>query len=227
MKVVFWDFEGTLVYSNPLWSNSVYNALKLVCPDTEVTFNDIRVCMASGFTWHTPDEDYSAITNEKWWQHMNLYFYNCYVKLGVSEETAKQAAEKIRIIIKKKENYTLYPDAVEILQALKNKDIKNVLLSNNYPDLCDVLKALEIYDLFDDFVLSAVVGYDKPRKEIFEIAKKVYPDADEYYMVGDSISADILGGKKAGFKTVLVHQGFNEQADYCFDNLIELKEILR
>ena len=65
MKVVFWDFEGTLVYSNPLWSNSVYNALKLVCPDTEVTFNDIRVCMASGFTWHTPDEDYSLLRKKK------------------------------------------------------------------------------------------------------------------------------------------------------------------
>ncbi|MDE7124064.1 MAG: hypothetical protein K2N83_01070, partial [Eubacterium sp.] len=105
MIVVFWDFDGTLVYSNPLWSKSVYEALKNVCSDTLVTFNEIRVCMASGFTWHTPDEDYSEIINDKWWQHMNHYFYNIYIKLGVPEDKAKRAVAQIRNIIKRKENY--------------------------------------------------------------------------------------------------------------------------
>lgn len=219
MKIVFWDFDGTIVYSNPLWSNSVYNALKSVCSDTTVAFNEIRACMATGFTWHMPEKDFTAVTNEKWWQYMNNYFYNCYISLGVPRNLAKKATVSIREIIKSKENYRLYSDAVYTIKALKDKGIKNVILSNNYPDLCDVLKALGIYDLFDNFVISAVEGYDKPRKEIFDIAKKLYPNAEEYYMVGDSINADIIGGNNAGIKTVLVHNGFNEQADYCFDDL--------
>ena len=225
MKVIFWDFDGTLVYSNPLWSNSVYNALKSVYNDTTVTFNEIRACMATGFTWHTPEKDFTAFTNEKWWQYMNHYFYNCYISLNVPQNIAEQATEKIRDFIKRKENYQLYSDACSTLKKLKDKGVKNVILSNNYPDLCDVLKKLDIYDLFDDFVISAVVGYDKPRKEIFEIAKSLYPNAKEYYMVGDSVKADIIGGNNAGFKSILVHKGFDEQADYCFDDLSSILDL--
>lgn len=225
MKVIFWDFDGTLVYSNPLWSNSVFNALKSVCCNTTVTFNEIRALMASGFTWHTPNENYSEITNEKWWQHMNTYFYNCYISLAVPHSIAKQATVRIREFIKRKENYALYSDAVSTLQELKSKGIKNVVLSNNYPDLCDVLKELGIYDLFDDFVISALEGFDKPRKEIFGAARKLYPNANEYYMVGDSMNADIIGGNQAGFKTILVHKGFNEQADYCFEDLQAITDL--
>lgn len=47
MAIIFWDFDGTLAYSNPLWSNTVYNSLKEVEPNTNVAFNEIRKCMAS------------------------------------------------------------------------------------------------------------------------------------------------------------------------------------
>ncbi|MDE6723142.1 MAG: HAD family hydrolase, partial [Eubacterium sp.] len=200
-------------------SNSVYNALKSVCSNTTVTFDKVRTCMATGFTWHTPEKDFTALTNEKWWQYMNNYFYNCYISLDVSQNIAEQATAKIRYLIKRKENYQLYSDACSTLEKLKDIGVKNVILSNNYPDLCDVLKALDIYDFFDNYVISSVEGYDKPRKELFEIAKSLYPDAAECYMVGDSINADIIGGNNAGFTTILVHNGFNENADYCFDDL--------
>ncbi len=49
MKVVFWDFDGTLVYSNPLWSGSVYKALKDTDSGTKICFEDIRKHMAYGF----------------------------------------------------------------------------------------------------------------------------------------------------------------------------------
>lgn len=225
MKVVFWDFDGTLVYSNPLWSNSVYNALKSADSNTAVTFREIRAFMASGFTWHTPNENYTEFINDKWWQYMNHYFYSCYIRLGVPDDKAKTATRRIRNEIKRKENYILYSDTVFTLKELKSKGIINVILSNNYPDLCDVLKELDIYDLFEAFVISGTVGYDKPRKEIFELAKNLYPNADEYYMVGDSVNADIIGGHCAGLKTILVHKGFHEKADYCFDDLKSIVEL--
>ena len=84
---------------------------------------------------------------------------------------------------------------------------------------------LDIYDLFDDFVISAVEGYDKPRKEIFEIAKNLYPNADAYYMVGDSVNADIIGGNNADITTILVHKGYDEQANYCFDVLKDIVDL--
>ncbi len=225
MKVVFWDFDGTLVYSGSLWSSSVFTALRQETGEKyQIEFSDIRNCMAFGFTWHTPEEDYTDIKGEKWWDFMNRHFFNSYVSLGVSKQDAVRAAERVRGIIKQKENYNLYPDTVSTLRCLRNKGVINVLLSNNYPDLTDVLKELDLIKYFDSIVISANVGFDKPRKEIFDIAKKPYPNA-EYLMVGDNVIADISGGKSASMKTVLVHKGFDKSADYCFDNLSPICEL--
>lgn len=88
MAIIFWDFDGTLVYSNPLWSTTVFNSLKEVAPNTDVKFTDIRKCMATGFTWHTPDEDYSNLIGDKWWEFMNRKISDDYISLGVDADVA-------------------------------------------------------------------------------------------------------------------------------------------
>lgn len=221
MLVIFWDFDGTLVHSTHLWSSSVYNALKQTDCNTTVEFGDIRKCMAVGFTWHTPDRDYSKMTGEKWWDFMIDKIRNDYLSLGVDEKTAVIASAKVPDIIKKLENYILYDDTVKTLKKSIQKGNTNVVLSNNYPDLIDVLDGLDLSKYFDDVFVSAQIGYDKPRKEFFEYAKSKYPN-ENYIMIGDSVSADIIGGKNAGMTTVLVHNGYNAEADFCFENLKDI-----
>lgn len=221
MAIIFWDFDGTLVFSNPLWSTTVFNSLKEVVPNTDVEFTDIRKCMATGFTWHTADEDYSDLIGDKWWEFMNRKIADDYISLGVEADVAEKAAALVRINIKRVESYTLYPDAVEVLERSLKMGHKNVLLSNNYPDLVEVLDKLDLTKYFDNIIVSANYGYDKPRKELFDIAKSLYPN-EEYIMVGDSVTADIVGGNNAGMKTVLVHKGYDDKADICYENLIDL-----
>ena len=219
--VLFWDFDGTLVNSNPLWSNSVYQAIKMVDCNVSVSFDDVRKCMANGFTWHMPDEDFSFLIDDKWWEYMNRKFFDDYISLGVDAVYANEAVKNIRAIIKKVENYTLYDDAVDVLKmSIQNNNI-NVLLSNNYPDLNELISELGLSEYFDRIIVSAKVGYDKPRKEIFDIAKSYYPN-EKYIMIGDNVSADIVGGKIVGMTTILVHNGFCDEADYCFDNLLDI-----
>lgn len=226
MAILFWDFDGTLVHSTPLWSNSVFTALKTVDKNTSVAFSDLRSCMASGFTWHTPNEDYRSLTGDKWWEFMNVKIKGDYIYLGVDPDAADKASKMVRRIIKEKDNYKLYPDTIPTLKAVINKGHKNVILSNNYPDLTDVLKKLHLDTYFDNYIISAMVGYDKPRTEIFEIAKGLYPNDTDFIMIGDNPHADIIGGKNAGMKTILVHNEKNNTADYCFDNLQSILEIL-
>lgn len=221
MAVVFWDFDGTLVYSTPLWSNSVYSALKSVDCDTSVEFSDLRNCMATGFTWHTPENDYSEMTGEKWWDFMINKICNDYISLGVNGEDAQIAASRVPDIIKNTDNYILFDDTVSVLEKTIEKGYKNVLLSNNYPDLSDVVDQLGLSEYFDDIIVSSQIGYDKPRKEIFDYAKSKYPN-EQYIMIGDNVIADIAGGNNAGMKTVLIHRGFNSSADICCDNLSDI-----
>ena len=225
MAIIFWDFDGTLVYSNPLWSTTVFNSLKEVNPNIDVKFTDIRKCMATGFTWHTPDEDYSNLIGDKWWEFMNRKISDDYISLGVDADVAQKAASLVRKNIKNVESYTLYPNTFEALEKSLKMGHKNVLLSNNYPDLIEVLDKLELTKYFDRIIVSANYGYDKPRKELFDIAKSLYPN-EEYIMVGDSITADIVGGNNAGMKTVLVHKGYEEKADFCTENLTEIFEFI-
>lgn len=227
MSIVYWDFDGTLVWSEHLWSSSVFRALNEANSENGVAFNDIRKCMATGFTWHTPENDYTAFKNERWWDLMNEHIYKSYLSLGIDKVTAHTAAQKVRKIIKNRENFNLYPDAVSTLQELKNRGHKNIILSNNFPDLYEVIEKIGLEKYFDGFVISAVEGYDKPRKELFDIAKSFNKNNEPMYMVGDSIKADIIGGNNAGMTTVYVHNGFCAQADYCFETLNELLGIIK
>ncbi len=225
MSIFCWDFDGTLAYSVHLWSSSVFRALNETVADHNVTFQDIRRCNASGFTWHTPEQDFTAFVGDKWWGVMNAHFYRSFLSLGISEPDAKTASEKVRDIIMQPSNYNLFDDTVDVLKKAKEKGHTNIILSNNYPELQCVTDALDITRYFDNMVISGLVGYDKPRQEIFDIAKSLYKN-ENYVMIGDNPIADILGGKAAGMTTVLVHKGFDKNADYCFDNLLDICSIM-
>lgn len=225
MIVLCWDFDGTLTYSDPLWTNSVYHALKMTDPYTPVSFQDIRPFMASGFPWHTPDSDYRKTINDHWWHHMNHYFFQVYQSLGVSDSVAALSCKKIRSIIRQAKNYRLYEDALSTLQQTSGK-CQNIILSNNHPDLREVIHALGLSPFFQDYIISAEIGYDKPRPEIFQLARSRYPHGTRFIMIGDSIHADIIGGKNARMETILVHKGYCEQADYCCEQLEEIPKIL-
>ena len=225
MSVFCWDFDGTLAYSDHLWSNSVFRALNETVENHSVTFADIRRCNQTGYTWHTPERDFTAFVGEKWWELMNAHFYNSFISLGINEKKAKTASEKVRGIIMLPENYFLFDDTLAVLEAAKEKGHTNIILSNNYPELETITDFLGITKYFDRLVVSGLVGYDKPRKEIFDIAKSFYKD-ENFVMIGDNPTADILGGKSAGMTTVLVHKGFDPNADYCFDNLTDIISIM-
>ena len=226
MKVFCWDFDGTITHSKSLWSRSVFEALKSVMPQIDDSFFPrIRAHMQSGFPWDTPDDDDCCCKDDAWWEFMEKHFTKSYIKCGVAPETAEIASKKVHSLIRQTSRYTLYHDAVETLQEVRARGAINLLLSNNYPDLDEVIEELGLTPYFDDMIISGKVGYNKPRREIFELAKQKFPDA-EYYMIGDNLTADILGGKQSGMTTVLVHKGFSDQADYCFDNLISVLSLI-
>lgn len=227
MSIIYWDFDGTLVKSNHLWSSSVFKVLNETVPNNKTQFNQIRQYMKKGFTWNSPFEDYSHLKGEKWWDFMNDYFLKSFLSMGYDKSTAETATGKIRKIITSPENYELYDDAVVTLETLKNSGYKNIILSNNYPELYETIKNLGIDKYFDGFVVSAVEGYDKPRRELFDIAKSLNRDNEKMFMIGDNEFADIKGGNKAGMTTVFVHAGYSCAANYCADKLIEIIDIVK
>lgn len=225
-KALFWDFDGTLVYSNHMWSETVYQVLKNNVPGCMAGYEDIRPFVRTCFTWHTPDEDYSQVTGDKWWTLMFERFSRVYTQFSVEQAAADELALMIKPEILNIKNYRLYSDSVETLRKAIEMGYSNYIISNNYPELEQTIAGLGLSAYFSDIIVSAKVGYDKPRKEIFDHALNVARNPEKCLMIGDNVFADVYGAKLAGIKSVLVHSNEESGADFAFDDLIQIRKIL-
>ena len=230
MSVVFWDFDGTLADSVSLWPRSGYEALRLTDESALPDFMEFKKLLLYGegcrFPWRSPEADHTRHANENFWPWMNGWYAECYMRLGVNRHTAEAAAGKVAGILARAENYTLYPDVIKTLSAVRAMGHTNSMISNNYPELPDVMRDLGILEYIEQPTVSGREGYDKPRRELFDIAKARFP-GEKYYMVGDNPIADAQGGRAAGMTSILVHAPASENADYCFDDLWSVAELLR
>jgi putative hydrolase of the HAD superfamily len=92
--------------------------------------------------------------------------------------------------------WTPYPDAVEVLRALRERGIPVALLSNIGWDPRPVLRAHGVEPYLDALVLSFEQGVEKPDPRIFRIACERLGSAPQnVLMVGDDRTAD--GGAQA------------------------------
>jgi HAD superfamily hydrolase (TIGR01509 family) len=84
-----------------------------------------------------------------------------------------------------------YPDAIEVLSALRDRGVPVALLSNIGWDARPVLRSHGAYPLLDALVLSFEEGVQKPDPRIFHIAcERLGLAPQEVLMVGDSEEAD-------------------------------------
>lgn len=95
------------------------------------------------------------------------------------------------------------------------------------------IQSADLSKYFEGIYISEDVGFDKPSEEYFRFCFAQIPDfrKEETVIVGDSITADIQGGKNAGIRTVWFNP---EQApnrsdiipDYEIQNLKDLEGLL-
>lgn len=123
-------------------------------------------------------------------------------------------------------NYKLYDDTEETLKKCIEMGYKNYLITNNYPEIINVLKQMDIAQYFQDFIVSSHIGYEKPRGEFFDYARKTANNPDIVCVIGDNPVADIKGGNDAGFTTFAVHECKDSDADYYLENLSEIFQYL-
>lgn len=100
----------------------------------------------------------------------------------------------------------LRPRVKEMLQALKDKGLKLGIISNTAAmyQVFDILKEYGIRDFFQDVTLSSVTGLRKPLVDIFQIAiHQLQSEPEECVYVGDTVSRDIIGAKRANFAAAI------------------------
>lgn len=119
-----------------------------------------------------------------------------------------------------------YSDAHIVLGTLKERGYRCYLISNNFPEMEPLLKALGLWSFFDGMVVSGQLGYDKPHPAIFRQALSVAGHPAVPVMTGDNPRDDMEGAKRQGFVTVQVNRPPRGQlADYWCDDLSGLLEL--
>ena len=97
---------------------------------------------------------------------------------------------------------SLRPRVAEMLEGLKKRGLKLSIISNTAAlyQVFAVLKEYGIRDYFQDVTLSSVTGFRKPAPDIFRVAlNQIQSRPEECVYVGDTVSRDIIGSKRAGF----------------------------
>lgn len=111
----------------------------------------------------------------------------------------------------------LRPGVKEMLDALQARGYRLGVISNN-ASLYNVFNVLEEYGIrhyMQDVTVSSVTGYRKPHPEIFRISmRQMCCKPSECVYMGDTVSRDIIGAKRAGFgKAVQIYSFLSARKD--------------
>lgn len=109
-------------------------------------------------------------------------------------------------------NRSLRAHAAEMLKGLKEDLGLRVTVVSNTASLFQVFSTLTQYGVrqyFDEITLSSIVGYRKPHLNIFRIAcAQIDLEPSECAFVGDTLSRDVVGPRRAGFGRVFKINSF-------------------
>jgi HAD superfamily hydrolase (TIGR01549 family) len=93
------------------------------------------------------------------------------------------------------------------LRKLRSLDWKIAVVTNGPPSQMRKLEVASLIDEVDAVCISGVLGVSKPEAGIFEEAAKRCGRPLDGWMIGDSPSADIVGGHLVGLRTIWMNHG--------------------
>lgn len=208
LRVVFFDMGDTLVTMQPGWDalfTRVARAHGVVVDEDAVkrayTAVFARLDRDPALATYEASADYDA----RYWRGVNGAVLR---EAGVPPDVPLlNVLVALHRAFDDPTHYTLYPDAVPTLHALRDDGYRLGLISNwswHLPALC---AGLGLAPFFDPIITSARLGANKPHRAIFGHALAVMGvSAAEAIHVGDSPSADVAGARAAGMRAVLVNR---------------------
>ena len=215
--VIFWDFDGTLVRSNQSFLSSLLRAFE--AQELPMDRDVAQAFLQKSCSWYFPGNLFEDRTGEAWWEDLLGKVRTFSADHHVPEEKIPGILTAFREHVISYP-YALYEDAVSTLRACREAGGKNFILSNNFPELRQIIVNLGLSPYLSDVFLSSELGAEKPNPLIFKKALALAGMPSAAFMVGDNPIADIKGARQAGLKTVLVHR--DGQADFVLPSLQQI-----
>jgi putative hydrolase of the HAD superfamily len=157
------------------------------------------------------------------WKRMSMTLLE--FKNGDESLARRMGVEFLNILPTKK---ALFPDTVEVLEYLTEKNYKLHLITNGFEKTQHhKLKTAGIESFFLEVITSEGSNSLKPHPGIFEYALiKTGAEKIESIMIGDTPDVDIIGAREAGIDQVYVnHTGSEDPVEATF-TVYSLKELM-
>ena len=214
IEAVVFDMGGTLEelsYDETLRQEAtrdlrgVLQGLEL---DPGLSLPDLHAALFSGIeayqAWRAETE--VELPPERVWAEYILANY------GLCNERLVAAADELALFY---ETHfyarSLRPEAPAVLEALHQKGFRLAIISNTLSRRLVPSKLADygIAHYFDPVVTSATLGWRKPNSRLFDEAARLMqlpPQACAY--IGDTVSRDVIGARRAGYGLVLQIKSF-------------------
>ncbi len=221
LPFIFFDVGETLLHAPPSWHAVVAE----VCAQRGRPVPAELIAAAEPAVWRAvragPHDlpqrwTLSREASQRFW----LWVYDrVLAEAGLSEAERAGLAEACLERFLHHDTWHLFPDALPVIRQLHAQGYRMGIISNWEDWLEAVLVKREIASYFDPVVISGAVGYEKPDREIFELALSragVVPR--DAIHIGDNPEADVAGARAAGITPVLLDRSgrFDSAALDCY-----------
>lgn len=133
------------------------------------------------------------------------YWADGFRHIGVSDADAVRFASELLDPTHGGNYQKVFDDVVPALEQLKAQGKRMGIISNFSPNCESLLRQLGLAHYFDFFIVSGIIGIEKPDPRIFEAAiAAAGKPASELVYVGDSIHHDVEGANGVDMAAVLI-----------------------
>lgn len=229
------DVNGTLLgYEDP-WGFEKRYANAIVEYDVQATPEEVRAAiMPLVKQFMEIKNSRQRASSDEQYRMTFTWFYasilqgldkeNKAAKYGSYQEIAEQLYERFII----REGFMPpYDEVPATLKQMKELGLRLGVLSN-YPTLLeDILKRHGIHHYFDFFVVSSMVGMEKPDPRIFALAiQQAGCPVEQILYIGDDPDDDLRGAHQAGLEMILIDR-LDRMASVDCPRIQRLSEVLK
>ena len=181
-KAVIFDMDGVLVNTEPIY----YKVIREILNENnqDITYKDY--------------EKYIGMTNECIWKLIKSEY-----NISTSIDELIDTMMVLKDVIIKRDGYKLIEGVIDLLEDLKNNNIKIGLASSSpICDILDVVQSTGISKYFDKLISGENIEKSKPFPDIFlKAAKELKVDTNECVVIEDSKNG-VIAANRANIKCI-------------------------
>lgn len=224
IEAVLFDAVGTLIFAEPSVAHAYWTAARQF--GSERTLDDVRRRFHAAFRHAESDDQQSSAGSTD--EHREHQRWACIIR-EVFPEVGDQAAllDMLWNHFAQPTSWRLYDDVADCWTTLRRRGLTLGLASNFDARLHAIWQELVLDDAETPVFASSELGHRKPHAAFFAtIERSLALPPERLLLVGDDWENDILGGRAAGWQTVLVDRNSPSAHDYESPRLRSLAELV-